>query len=69
MTALEAGGQGTVNEKPGNSGSSLDIISDEARPLGTELERQVLRKIDWFLMPAMVIGTVAPTIIYTHFRY
>jgi hypothetical protein len=29
----------------------------EATPINPEIERKVLRKIDLFLMPAMVIGT------------
>lgn len=38
--------------------SAADILGDEARPIDPEVERRVLRKIDWFLMPAMVIGKV-----------
>lgn len=39
-----------------------DILVDttniryEATPIDTEIEKRVLRKIDLFLMPAMVIG-------------
>ncbi|KAI4596031.1 hypothetical protein KJ359_006323 [Pestalotiopsis sp. 9143b] len=64
MASVEAGGHETVDEKPSNVGSTLDIIDDEARPLDPKVERRVLRKIDWFLMPAMVIGfteSIIPT--------
>ncbi|KAJ3561400.1 hypothetical protein NPX13_g8963 [Xylaria arbuscula] len=33
-----------------------NIMGAEARPINPEMERRVLRKIDTFLMPAMVIG-------------
>ena len=69
MTSLEAGGHGTVNKKPIHIESSLDNVGYETRPLDTEVERRLLRKIDWFLMPAMVIGTIPSSIIYMHFRY
>lgn len=32
----------------------------EATPIDPEIEKKVLRKIDLFLMPAMVIGTTHP---------
>jgi hypothetical protein len=35
-----------------------DILGEEARLIDPEVERRVLRKIDMFLMPAMVIGKV-----------
>jgi hypothetical protein len=40
------------------SNPDLALVGDEARPIDPEVERRVLRKIDFFLMPAMVIGTV-----------
>ncbi len=40
-----------------NSPSTLlDIALEDARPIDPEVERRVIRKIDWFLVPAMVIG-------------
>ncbi|KAL4783713.1 major facilitator superfamily domain-containing protein [Aspergillus varians] len=36
--------------------SGIDVLGEEARPIDPEVERRVLRKIDLFLMPAMVIG-------------
>lgn len=33
-----------------------DLVGDEAIPIDPEIEKRVLRKIDLFLMPAMVIG-------------
>jgi MFS family permease len=32
------------------------LVGEEAKPIDPEIERRVLRKIDMFLMPAMVIG-------------
>lgn len=36
--------------------STLHVVGEEARPIDLEVSRRVLRKIDLFLMPAMVIG-------------
>ena len=36
--------------------SALDVLEREAREIDPEVNRRVLRKIDWFLMPAMTIG-------------
>lgn len=36
--------------------TALEILGEEARPIDPQAERRVLRKIDSFLMPAMVIG-------------
>lgn len=36
----------------------LEEISNEVQPIDPETARRVLRKIDLFLMPAMVIGMV-----------
>jgi hypothetical protein len=33
-----------------------EVIGEEARAIDPEVERRVVRKIDMFLMPAMVIG-------------
>ncbi|KAL4862275.1 hypothetical protein BDV12DRAFT_179056 [Aspergillus spectabilis] len=44
-----------VNEKAIAVGG-VEALGEEARPIDPEVERRVLRKIDLFLMPAMVIG-------------
>jgi hypothetical protein len=36
--------------------TALDLVGEEAKPINPEVERRVVRKIDTFLMPAMVIG-------------
>ncbi|KAJ2966321.1 hypothetical protein NUW58_g10688 [Xylaria curta] len=36
--------------------AATDLMGPEPRPIDPEVERRVLRKIDMFLMPAMVIG-------------
>ncbi|KAL2784532.1 major facilitator superfamily domain-containing protein [Aspergillus keveii] len=46
-----------ANEKTAIAASGgIEALGDEARPIDPEVERRVLRKIDLFLMPAMVIG-------------
>jgi MFS family permease len=46
-----------ANEKTAIAASGgIKALGDEARPIDPEIERRVLRKIDLFLMPAMVIG-------------
>ncbi|KAM0332520.1 hypothetical protein ACHAQA_002803 [Verticillium albo-atrum] len=37
-------------------GAAAEVLGEEARIIDPEVERRVLRKIDLFLMPAMVIG-------------
>ncbi|OJJ61719.1 hypothetical protein ASPSYDRAFT_40250 [Aspergillus sydowii CBS 593.65] len=44
-----------VDEKTIATGG-INLLGEEARPIDREVERRVLRKIDLFLMPAMVIG-------------
>ncbi|KAL4887244.1 major facilitator superfamily domain-containing protein [Aspergillus karnatakaensis] len=44
-----------VDEKAVIAGG-VEALGEEARPIDPEVERRVLRKIDLFLMPAMVIG-------------
>jgi hypothetical protein len=36
-----------------------EVAGDEARFVDPEVERRVVRKIDMFLMPAMVIGKLS----------
>lgn len=35
----------------------VEALGEEARAIDAQLHARVLRKIDWVLMPAMVIGT------------
>lgn len=50
-------GNGDSDAEKGSSGTvGLDVVGSEAQPVDPEVARRVLRKIDWFLMPAMVIG-------------
>ncbi|KAL4795797.1 major facilitator superfamily domain-containing protein [Aspergillus venezuelensis] len=44
-----------VDEKALATGG-VEALGERARPIDPEVERRVLRKIDMFLMPAMVIG-------------
>lgn len=44
---------------------TMDLVGEEARSIDPRVEKRVLRKIDVFLMPAMVIGELAETILET----
>lgn len=42
-------------------------LSEEIREIDPAIEKKVLRKIDWFFMPAMVVGTLlAWSILHNH---
>lgn len=56
---------GEVAEK-GNLPSTAADLGEEARVIESEIEKQVLRKIDWFLMPAMVIGELDTDLLMSH---
>lgn len=43
-------------EKRAPTALDLEAIVDEVHPVDPDVARRVLRKIDLFLMPAMVIG-------------
>jgi hypothetical protein len=32
------------------------LVGQHATPIDPDLERRVVRRIDWFLMPAMIVG-------------
>jgi hypothetical protein len=34
-----------------------NLVGDHAQEIDPETEARVLRKIDWFLIPAMIVGT------------
>lgn len=36
--------------------AALAVVSDVAQEIDPVVEKRVLRKIDWYLMPAMLIG-------------
>lgn len=40
--------------------AALAVVSDEAQDIDPAVERRVLRKIDMFFMPAMLIGKCLP---------
>jgi len=44
--------------KTGDPMVAEEVLGEEARSIDPEVERRVIRKIDMFLMPAMVIGTL-----------
>lgn len=50
----------TVQDSPRPASPSQDvaaeIVGEHAQEIDPELQRRVLRKIDWYLIPAMVLG-------------
>lgn len=40
--------------------AALAVVSDEAQEIDPAVEKRVLRKIDMFFMPAMLIGKSPP---------
>lgn len=44
---------------------TMELVGEEARSIDPSLEKRVLRKIDLFLMPAMVIGELAKIVLNT----
>lgn len=50
---------GTSKEAASIATPTMDLIGEEARSIDPSVEKRVLRKIDLFLMPAMVIGELA----------
>lgn len=63
MTASSLRGNGAATVGPGASKEvttiatpAMDLVGEEARSIDPSVEKRVLRKIDLFLMPAMVIG-------------
>jgi hypothetical protein len=35
---------------------AIGLVGEHAREIDPEIEKRVLRKIDWFLIPAMIVG-------------
>lgn len=35
---------------------AIGLVGEQARDIDPEVEARVLRKIDWFLIPAMIVG-------------
>jgi len=35
---------------------AIGLVGEHARDIDPEVEARVLRKIDWFLIPAMIVG-------------
>jgi glycine cleavage system aminomethyltransferase T len=36
---------------------AIGLVGEHAQEIDPEVEARVLKKIDWFLMPAMIVGT------------
>ena len=40
---------------------AIGLVGEHAREIDPDVEARVLRKIDWFLIPAMIVGTYTST--------
>ncbi|POS76217.1 allantoate permease [Diaporthe helianthi] len=49
-------GSSTPKENVSVATPTMELLGEEARPIDPRVEKRVLRKIDLYLMPAMVIG-------------
>lgn len=58
----------TSKEKTSVATPTMDLVGEEARSIDPSVEKKVLRKIDLFLMPAMVIGELAPVPLSTTWK-
>lgn len=38
---------------------AIGLVGEHARDIDPEVEARVLRKIDWFLIPAMIVGMLS----------
>lgn len=56
---------GTSKEVVSIATPAMDLLGEEARAIDPSMEKRVLRKIDLFLMPAMVIGELAKILLGT----
>ena len=50
---------------------AIELVGEHAREIDPEIEARVIRKIDWFLIPAMIVGMQCvnhniPTHTHTH---
>ena len=36
--------------------AAIELVGEHAREIDPEIEARVVRKIDWFLIPAMIVG-------------
>jgi len=42
---------------------AIDLVGEHAQDIDPAIEAKVLRKIDWFLIPAMIVGMyISPTL-------
>jgi hypothetical protein len=46
-------------KREGDEVVAEEVVGEEARVIDPEVEKRVVRKIDLFLMPAMVIGELS----------
>lgn len=49
---MESGANSSIREKD----VAIGLVGEHAQEIDPEVEARVLRKIDWFLIPAMIVG-------------
>jgi hypothetical protein len=45
---------------------AVALVGENAREIDAHVEARVLSKIDWFLIPAMVVGTSRPALLCSY---
>lgn len=55
----------SLEEKRIGGTVDMSVVGEEARPIDPEVARRVLRKIDMFLMPAMLLGVLSTSRIFS----
>lgn len=53
---MESAARDVDMQRDGEKDIAIDLVGEHAREFDAEVEARVLRKIDWFLIPAMVVG-------------
>lgn len=53
--------ESVTEPKSDNAATVVDLLGEEAIQIDPGVEKRVLRRIDWFLMPATMIGADAPS--------
>lgn len=48
---------------------AIGLVGEHAREIDPEIEKRVLRKIDWFLIPAMIVGALRSLTLTTVLRF
>jgi hypothetical protein len=45
---------------------AIGLVGEHAQDIDAEVEARVLKKIDWFLIPAMIVGALHSSYLHLH---